>query len=255
MIVIILILMILTSNSCNETNDLKVAYFNDEPIYTYEVEAFLEMKISLLKIYNKNLEDVQTVSSHGDKITEIEYLNYLNYCQLEHSRNEIEKYLNFSEEEKTIDYFISLVRKVHFIKEFGDSESINKINEYNKSQILEYPDKLYCGNEIVGVINQIAKNYNLSFDECLDEVYLKVALDLNLQNYMPQIFISNDYEGQIFEDVDSDTFKKLGGLNDSDVDLQDMWTTTENYYKFLEDMSSQFYFYLKNRALEEVTFY
>lgn len=168
----------------------------------------------------------------------------------------IGRYLSLNEAEKKQDYYISLGRENYFANQFKDNkdEFIKKINEYNRTQILEFTDELYCGKEIVEIINTFAKSNGMSFIECVDDVYLAIALDMSLHDYRSIAFIENKYKGKIYEFVDSNILNKLETSSEKDIDLSDMWNTTENYYRYLDDMYARFYEFLKKIALEEVDF-
>lgn len=251
----ILVLTSCATISCSEVEKEEiVAYFNSEPIYNYEIKAFVELKQELTLLAYDSLGELEMIVPEKNEVTERELLEYIKYNQYMDFKNEYERYINLTKEEKIIDYYISLIRKEEYINEGLDEQAIQEIDNEHRTMILENSNQNSYVNNIVDVIEMVAKNNNMSYEKCVNEVYLDVTLDWYLQSLIPAHFVREHYTGEVFESVEINMFLPNESIGKHEVDFNELWDTTEKYYAYLYDLSTQYHSYLKGRVTDKITF-
>ena len=209
-----------------ENSDV-IAYVNGEPLEKSCVEQYIYFKTEYLKAVIQDSEPYETEQYANDDLIykegEINRITeYIIYCDL------AREYLLLDNTEQTEDFYSSMiVRQKIEEKEVVSLEDIEPTIDY-AVQVAYEDTPIYIDDTpiyISEIINNVAEKFNISYEECVENVFRLFITYETTEAYLLDYFRINEY---------SEEKVKYNGSND------------EEYKKYIIDYFKEFQLYKKN---------
>lgn len=240
-----------TQTDKNEMDSIH-SYYDGKPVMVSDVEEFIKIKTMMYEV--ADIDDDEYAKINLDEIDSSEkWFDFMEYRQYQLVIQWKDFYFGMTKEEKEQDYYVALEKIDYYTKIFienGEPDKIDNILELNRYIVFDNPEYSSIGVEVNNRLADMAKDKGISFEAYVEQYYLPVALEMELNMYVPVKFCEEKYGGEIpvYPDVLQVTHYTI-----SDEKLTVIAQDLDEYYSFIEIAATEFYEYILEQSMEKMT--